>query len=508
MGKQSGLLVESERQANKLAAQVMQMTFLFLTLVLILNVVGVFSVDKRNMYFVYAIGGVILLIPSFLVMKMRSEASYIKYMTVSGAVLFIVLLSMILTYHVVALYVFPIAIASLYFSKKLNMLSTVMTVIGVSVGQILAFILQVNPDRNLYSMERVIVFGVVPRALILIAVSTIFTTLSSRTSSMLSNLMGAEEQEKILDHMQKMQDNAIKTSEVLYDMVSELSGVADGYIHANQLIAQETDTLVTGSTNNTMAVENADQSIQNITEKMTGLGEMNHRTARLSEGIGESTRENQLRMNEAIRNMEQIHKSTNECKDIIHTLGEESREIIGIVQTITGISSQTNILALNASIEAARAGEHGKGFAVVAEEIQKLSEQTKSAVENIGSIVREVVSNTEEAVVAMEENAQFAQTGMESIQKANESAEVITSSNGELVQQVHEIDKTAEQIRVMSEEIADAMKKISHNTQVNCEAVEHVSAAAQENSAGTECLAEYVEKIRSLSEDLSKLVQG
>ena len=206
--------------------------------------------------------------------------------------------------------------------------------------------------------------------------------------------------------------------------------------------------------------------------------------------------------------MEQIHKSTNECKQIITTLGEESQEIIGIVQTITSISSKTNILALNASIEAARAGEHGKGFAVVAEEIQKLSEQTKTAVESIGSIVNEVVKNTENAVSAMEQNAVNTRNGMESIQKANESATLITSSNEELVEQVHAIDKAAGIIREKSGEVADNMKQISNNTQENCNAVEQVSAATQENSKGAMSLAEIVEQIRELSDQLNKVVQG
>lgn len=72
---------------------------------------------------------------------------------------------------------------------------------------------------------------------------------------------------------------------------------------------------------------------------------------------------------------------------------------------ITGISNQTNILALNASIEAARAGEMEKGFAVVASEIQKLAEQTKGAVDNIGNIVNETVRHTENAVNVMEQTA-------------------------------------------------------------------------------------------------------
>ena len=97
---------------------------------------------------------------------------------------------------------------------------------------------------------------------------------------------------------------------------------------------------------------------------------------------------------------------------------------------------------------------------------------------------------------------------MESIQKANESADIITSSNEELTGQIHEIDKVAEIIREKSGEVTVNMKQISNNTQQNCNAVEQVSAATQENSAGTENLAEIARQIKELSEQLNKVVQG
>ena len=429
-------------------------------------------------------------------------------MNVICAAVFVMLLSITLTYHVVAIYVYPIAIASLYFSKTLNVVATGLTVAGVSVGQILAFSLDTLQDDNFTEFKGVIIFGVIPRALVLIAVAAIFTMLCSRTASMLSNLMGAEEQKEMFDRMKQMKDNAAETSKIMFGMVEELSRITETSLKANQNIAEETQCLLLGSTENTMAVENADSKIQDITEQLIALSDMNHRTAKLTDQIGENTQENQKRMDDATVSMEQIHNSTNECKKIISNLGEESKEIIGIVETITHISSQTNILALNAAIEAARAGEHGKGFAVVAEEIQELSEQTKTAVESIGSIVHEVVKNTEDAVGSMEQNVSYTQKGMESIQKANESAAIITSSNEELVGQIHEIDKAAEIIRGKSGEVADNMKQISNNTQQNCDAAQHVSAETQENSAGTESLAKIVEQIKELSEQLNKVVQG
>ena len=502
------LLKQNEKEANLIVAKVMRISFIIFTLIFILNVIGIFEVKPAVMTFAYIGGSILLLLPTLLCNFLKVEHWIIKYINVLCAAVFITLLSITLTWHVVAMYVYPIAIASLYFSKKLNISATILTVIGVSVGQVLAYFMETTLDDNFTEVRGMIIFGVIPRALVVIAVAAIFTMLCSRTASMLSNLMGAEEQKEMFDRMKTMKDNASQTSTVLYNTVGQLSEISESSLRANQSIAEEAERLLTGSMENTGAVEYADQRIQDITTQLAELSEMNHRTAQLTDRIGQNTKENQKRMDDATENMEQINKSTEECGQIIKTLGEESKEIIGIVQTITGISSKTNILALNASIEAARAGEQGKGFAVVAEEIQKLSEQTKKAVESIGEIVTEVVKNTEDAVTAMNENAKNAKAGMESIQLANESATLITSSNEELVNQIHEIDKAAEIIREKSNEVADRMQQISSNTQENCNAVEQVSAATQENSAGTESLAGIVLQIKELSEQLNKVVQA
>ena len=502
------LLKQNEKEANLIVAKVMRISFIIFTLIFILNVIGIFEVKPAVMTFAYIGGSILLLLPTLLCNFLKVEHWIVKYINVLCAAVFITLLSITLTWHVVAMYVYPIAIASLYFSKKLNISATILTVIGVSVGQVLAYFMETTLDDNFTEVRGMIIFGVIPRALVVIAVAAIFTMLCSRTASMLSNLMGAEEQKEMFDRMKNMKDNASQTSAVLYNTVGQLSEISESSLRANQSIAEEAERLLTGSMENTGAVEYADQRIQDITTQLAELSEMNHRTAQLTDRIGQNTKENQKRMDDATENMEQINKSTEECGQIIKTLGEESKEIIGIVQTITGISSKTNILALNASIEAARAGEQGKGFAVVAEEIQKLSEQTKKAVESIGEIVTEVVKNTEDAVTAMNENAKNAKAGMESIQLANESATLITSSNEELVNQIHEIDKAAEIIREKSNEVADRMQQISSNTQENCNAVEQVSAATQENSAGTESLAGIVLQIKELSEQLNKVVQA
>ena len=194
---EGSVLKQNEKQANTIVAKVMRITFVIFTAVYLLNVIGIFVVDKTIMTIAYVGGSVLLWFPTILVKVKKEQAGWIKYGNVICAAIFVMLLSTTLTFHVVVIYVYPIAIASLYFSKNLNIVATVLTVAGVSIGQLLAFYLQTMQDENFTTMKGVVVFGIIPRALILIAVAAIFTMLTSRTASMLSNLMGAEEQKEM-----------------------------------------------------------------------------------------------------------------------------------------------------------------------------------------------------------------------------------------------------------------------------------------------------------------------
>lgn len=192
----SELLRQNEKDANVIVAKVMGITFIIFTLVYFLNVIGVFIVDKTIMTIAYLGGSVLLILPSVWVKTIKKQADWMKYINVVCAAVFVTLLSITLTYHVVVIYVYAIAIASLYFSKKLNIIATVLTVIGVSIGQLAAYYLNTLQDDNFTELKSVIIFGIIPRALILVAVAAIFTMLTSRTASMLSNLMGQKNRRK------------------------------------------------------------------------------------------------------------------------------------------------------------------------------------------------------------------------------------------------------------------------------------------------------------------------
>lgn len=499
MEEKSSILIQNEKQANRAVAKVMRITFLIFTLVYLLNVFGIFVIDMGIMTLAYVTGSVLLWIPTLIVCVGKQQKSYVKYVLIICAVAFVTVAASTLGYHAVLLFIYAIAIASLYFSKKLNILTTILSVVGVSVGQWLDFALNTLPDKNFTNLYKLIVYGIMPRSLVLVAIAAIFTMLCERTAGMLSNLLDAEEQERIMNHMKQMQEKSRQTSDELLQMVKELSVITEASMKANGQIAEETGSVLQSFSENTDEITGINERTQDINTRLIALGTMNGQVADLARQINETTKENQEKMDDATDSMEQIHASTSECKDVIWQLGEKSKEILDIIRVITGISNQTNILALNASIEAARAGEHGKGFAVVAGQIQKLAEQTKTAVDDIGKIVTEVVHHTENAVNVMEHSVQLTKTGMESIREVGNSTAVITSSNSRMSDRIMEMDRTVENIKGQSGEVAKGMDQVNSNTQSNYSAIEHVTAATQENSAGVAEIENMVERIKELA---------
>ena len=194
------ILIENEEQANVIVAKVMRITLLIFTFIYLLDVIGIFIVNLKIMTAAFLGSAGLLLLPTLLVNICKQNNSYIKYVNVLVAVVFTTLLSITLTYHVVVIYVYPIAIASLYFSRKLNILSTALTVTGVSIGQLAAYYLDTLQDDNFLTLDYVLLFGILPRALVLIAIAAIFTMLSDRTSRLLNSLLSKEAK---LNHFHK-----------------------------------------------------------------------------------------------------------------------------------------------------------------------------------------------------------------------------------------------------------------------------------------------------------------
>ncbi|MGY4798036.1 methyl-accepting chemotaxis protein [Lysinibacillus fusiformis] len=169
----------------------------------------------------------------------------------------------------------------------------------------------------------------------------------------------------------------------------------------------------------------------------------------------EKSRRGQQQLKEQNDLIQVILQSVNGLEVTMNQLRTSSQKISEIVGLVTGIADQTNLLALNASIEAARAGEHGKGFAVVAEEVRKLAEETKNAVQNVSHLIKETESNITtmaNSVVNVDQKIQHSVNTQESLSKSfNDIADAVSGIQQQYVNTSRDISAISNLITELSQ---------------------------------------------------------
>lgn len=469
------------------------------TVVLILNILGIFIVDMTQMVIAYISTVILLAVPTLLVKAMKIETkSYTKYVIVSCAVLFVGIFTVIMSKHAVLLFVYPIAISSLYFSGKLNIIATILTIITVSAAQLISFYIPCDKDANSTTLKRVVLFGILPRAMILFAISLIFTMLCKRTAAMLGSLMSAEQQDML-------REKSAEISRTLVNAVAEMDTLSAQSSEFGRTVAQESEQVLRDTEANSEHIRSVKENMSTISESLKELDTMSREIGRLLEDSEKITAENDQSLSVAEKGMEEIYNHTDETMKTILSLSEQSKRISETVKKIEDISLQTDILAINASIEAAHAGAMGAGFSIVAQDIGQLSAKTKSSAQEIGNIVSQFTKNLNVAVAAMEHNFTLTRDGTENMRTIKASAEKLSSSNAEISDNSVHIAEVISGVAKSGSEVTDRLTDISENMSRNYAAVSSVSETIRNTGKSIETMDTMVKSIKEMSEQLNSL---
>ncbi|MBS7325997.1 MAG: type IV pili methyl-accepting chemotaxis transducer N-terminal domain-containing protein [Thiopseudomonas sp.] len=195
-----------------------------------------------------------------------------------------------------------------------------------------------------------------------------------------------------------------------------------------------------------------------------------------------------------IAGMDKIREQIQDTSKRIKRLGESSQEIGDIVSLINDIADQTNILALNAAIQASMAGDAGRGFAVVADEVQRLAERSSAATKQIEALVKTIQTDTNEAVISMEQTTTEVVRGATLAQDAGVSLEEIENVSRSLASLIQNISNAARQQASSAGHISNTMNVIQEIT--------------SQTSSGTLATAQSIGHLAKLANEMRDSVSG
>lgn len=272
-----------------------------------------------------------------------------------------------------------------------------------------------------------------------------------------------------------------------------LNHLTDNLKEITDKIEKTSKTLVRYSESTSSGVVGTASSISEVAATVRQVSENARQIAGYSSRATDHAREGSRGIDRIAEQMSIIEKTSAGSEGVIMGLYQSAMKISQIVNIITQIADQTNLLALNAAIEAARAGEQGRGFAVVADEVRKLAERTAQATADITASVQQVEARAHDAVAGMEAATQAVATGTESIADTAEGMARISEAS-------QKATLLANDVRHMLAQQSDA----SHDVAISMEAL---SMLVDKNHHTVGDIGTAMSRLRGTSDELHALVK-
>ncbi|MCR5563837.1 MAG: methyl-accepting chemotaxis protein [Desulfovibrio sp.] len=251
----------------------------------------------------------------------------------------------------------------------------------------------------------------------------------------------------------------------------------------------------------------AAESSQRLGEAATAMNAMNVAVQEVARNASEaasvsgetrsSAEQGQKILNNAMDSISEVQQVSLALKEDMGTLYEHTQDISRIMNVISDIADQTNLLALNAAIEAARAGEAGRGFAVVADEVRKLAEKTMSSTNDVAHAITAIQGSAQQSVDRMEE----------ALGDVDQATALAKQSGAALRQIVHNVEETADQVRTIataSEKQSAASEEINQSISTVNEMSGQTTQAMSAASKAISDLAQQTERLRVLIDEMKR----
>ncbi len=281
-----------------------------------------------------------------------------------------------------------------------------------------------------------------------------------------------------IDQLRDLVSRITETSEEVAQYTANTQGITNQLAEASEHQAQE----IAGAS---AAINEMAMSIDQVSANADESAVVAERSVQIAANGAQV-------VNRSIEGMDTIREQIQETSKRIKRLGESSQEIGNIVALINDIADQTNILALNAAIQASMAGEAGRGFAVVADEVQRLAERSASATKQIEGLVKTIQTDTNEAVISMEQTTSEVVRGANLSKDAGVALDEIQNVSGNLAKLIANISDAAKLQSASAGHIATTMNVVQEITSQTTTATFDTARSVSELANMAESLRESV----------------
>ena len=287
-------------------------------------------------------------------------------------------------------------------------------------------------------------------------------------------------------------DSVNYTVEELRSLVSRINATAEMVNEASSKAQMTASSLQAASEQQSREIRETGESVLRMAQQINEVSARAAESAQVARHSLSASEEGSRAVDNAISGMNGIRDQIQETAKRIKRLGESSQEVGEIIELISDITEQTNVLALNAAIQAASAGEAGRGFTIVAEEVQRLAERSAEATKQIAALIRTIQTDTQDAVAAMERSTQGVVEG--------------TQLSDEAGRALGEIGRVSKHLAELIEDFSNTTSKQAASAGTVAQSIQRILLVTEQTSEGTLQTAGSIRQLSELAQELKSSV--